>query len=558
MGMQKGDNMSVGALSTNFFGGSFYSTASKGKKTDTAASFEVAVKKREGDERNNTKASSAANRGGGAVPYTRCITANIKTQEMLASQSEDGEMIYSYQASEQKFQIMIKSDGTDKSYTIKGTLENGEEFEREFDPYNVAPEYADFPEFSALCLYIQQTDETANLLANDYFTNGDIFEKKDYLSMLEQFPSSAEFSSQESLIRCALDLVDALHGFLSQRMGLTDAASSENIDALFTDRDSESSSSIKESVITRHTEFTDPDTGASVPVDIRYTVGYSENGISCKEVTDVGGKSSERELWTVEYEKPGDETKVRKFLEGFSEDDRLTFATQEHFWRDFLEDDFDIDGFRAFYDSTDNGRIDIEAALDEGKSLRETLTEPNADYFNNNSFVGHVWTEQEMWDNWNARIEASQRSARANGSDIEPPTETMITSNNKARNYRDQAFQYVGRNAPDRVKQAWLDAADEIGIDGQGITGAGTLDHIPQFMIQRFIREYNGYDPDDLLGRTVGSAMKAARDAIYSLDHPLEPDSTRSADVRRAREREREFYVRFLEKLNGRMDYDYF
>ena len=480
--------MSVGALSTNFFGGAFYSTASKGKKTDTAVSFEVAVKNQVGDERNNTKASSAANRGGGAIPYTRCITANIKTQEMLASRSEDGEMIYSYQSSEQEFRILIDSDGTNKSYRIKGTLENGEEFEREFDPYNVDMEYTDLPEFSALCLYIQQTDETADLLANDYFTNGDIFEKKDYLSMLEQLPSSAAFSSQESLIRCALDLVDALHGFLAKRMGLTDATSPENIDALFTDRDSENSSSIKESVITRHTEFTDPDTRASVPVDIRYTTSYSENGISCKEVTDVGGKSSERELWTVEYGNPADETKVRKFLEGFSKDDRLTFATQERFWRDFLEDDFDIEGFRAFYASTDNGRIDIEAVVDEGKSLRETLTEPNADYFNNQSFIGHVYTEQELRDRWNSGIETNKKTSEINEAESATNDEPLWHWRDGISGFNAEVYRNNGSDTEYTIRLRYDNGREEeriVDVDKMDASDCNVVDlHVKMFHLQ--------------------------------------------------------------------------
>lgn len=185
--------------------------------------------------------------------------------------------------------------------------------------------------------------------------------------------------------------------------------------------------------------------------------------------------------------------------------------------------------------------------------MRESLTEPYAEYVNNNHFVGRVFTEQEMWDNWYAKIEASQRDVKARGTGIEPPTETIITDNNdRTRSMREQAFRSIGKNAPESVKKAWLDAAEEIGIDGQGLTAAGTLDHIPQFMIQRFIRQYNGYDPDDVLGSSISTAIQAAQDAIYSLDHPLEPNSTRSAEVIRAREKEKEFYQRFIAILNSK------
>ena len=57
-------------------------------------------------------------------------------------------------------------------------------------------------------------------------------------------------------------------------------------------------------LITRHTEYKDPETDKKVPVDIRYTTSYSDSGISCTERSDVGGKVSERSLWTLEYDNP--------------------------------------------------------------------------------------------------------------------------------------------------------------------------------------------------------------------------------------------------------------
>lgn len=58
--------------------------------------------------------------------YTRCITASIKTKEMLAHDS-DGQTVFSYQEEEKSFSIYINSDGKDKTYTIKGIDENGQE-----------------------------------------------------------------------------------------------------------------------------------------------------------------------------------------------------------------------------------------------------------------------------------------------------------------------------------------------------------------------------------------------------------------------------------------------
>lgn len=182
--------------------------------------------------------------------------------------------------------------------------------------------------------------------------------------------------------------------------------------------------SVRESVVTRHTEYTDPETNEKVPVDIRYTTSYSKDGIVCGKRSDVGGKLSARELWSLSFESPGDYKKVQDFLKSFSNDERLTFATQESFWKDFLQDDFDIDGFREFYDSTDNGRIDIEKAMSEGRTLRETLTAQNAEYLNNSHFVGKVYSEEELQPSWykNGKIQINEVY------DASVPRETRITS----------------------------------------------------------------------------------------------------------------------------------
>ena len=103
----------------------------------------------------------------------------------------------------------------------------------------------------------------------------------------------------------------------------------------------------------------------------------------------------------------------------------MTFATQKSFWNDFLQDDFDIEGFRAFYDSTDNGRIDIEKAMSEGRTMRETLTAQNAEYLNNNHFVGKVYSEEDLQPSWykNGQIQLSEVY------DPSVPRSTRITSN---------------------------------------------------------------------------------------------------------------------------------
>jgi len=504
---------------------------------------------------------------GDPAAYTRCITANIKTKEAYAQQNSNGEVIYSYRETEQSFNIIINSDGKDKTYTITGIDENGEEFERAFDPYDLDPKDMDYPEFAAMCMYIRQTDETADLIASSYFTDTSyfdgIFDRGDRVSLLGQY--AEEYGDTEpSLANLANKIFDAINTFFDRTMresgfydeafsllfaDLDDIETQEKISAIkngYTYSDT-TTDAVSETIVSKHNQYTDPDTEEIVPVNIKYITAYTDQGISCKEISDVGGKISQRDLWSLSYDSPDSYEKVQEFLKSFSKDQNLTFAPQEKFWKDFMKDDFDIDGFRAYYDSTDNGKIDVEKALQEGRKLGDILTEPYAEYINNTHFIGKVFTEQEMWDNWNSQIEANQRALGINSTGDKMPTDSA----DKVRAMREKAFLGIGKNASENVKKAWLDAADEIGMDGQGFSSTGTLDHIPQFMIQRFIRQYNGYDPDDVMGSTISSAIQAAQNAIYSLDHPLEPYSTRSSKVIAAREKERAFYERFIEKLMG-------
>jgi len=155
-----------------------------------------------------------------STPYTRIITAKIKTEEMTATIASNGEMIYSYSASEQSFQICIESDGENKTYKITGIDKDGNPFEKEFDPYEVDPENADLPEFSALCMYIQQTDETADLLADDYFKTDDILEKRNYFGLLGDFANTSIFDRVQSMIDCANRLLDEIGRIMDVRAGI--------------------------------------------------------------------------------------------------------------------------------------------------------------------------------------------------------------------------------------------------------------------------------------------------------------------------------------------------
>ena len=119
----------------------------------------------------------------------------------------------------------------------------------------------------------------------------------------------------------------------------------------------------------------------------------------------------------------------------------------------------------------------------------------------------------------------------------------------KATDYDEKAFDMVGPNAPQEVKDAWMDAAKEVNANGMGIRSNGMMSHISQMMVQRLNKQLKGETENfDILGNTVESAIQATKQALYDLEHPR-VYTPRSMEVQQARIKEGEFYRAFLEKL---------
>ena len=115
--------------------------------------------------------------------------------------------------------------------------------------------------------------------------------------------------------------------------------------------------------------------------------------------------------------------------------------------------------------------------------------------------------------------------------------------------FDEKAFDMIGSNAPQDVKDAWMEAAKEVNANGLGIKGNGMLSHISQMMVQRLNKQMKGEDDVDnidILGNTTESAIQATKQALYDLDHPKEY-VPKSIEVQRVCMKEREFYVAFLE-----------
>ena len=118
------------------------------------------------------------------------------------------------------------------------------------------------------------------------------------------------------------------------------------------------------------------------------------------------------------------------------------------------------------------------------------------------------------------------------------------------RDYDEEALESVGANAPKSVKDAWMEAAKETGANGLGWTSNGII--VTEMHVQQFLNWYWGGKEGrayDVLGSSVESAIQAAQQALYSFDHPLEPNKVMSIEERQYHMKERQFYVAFLENL---------
>lgn len=108
-----------------------------------------------------------------------------------------------------------------------------------------------------------------------------------------------------------------------------------------------------------------------------------------------------------------------------------------------------------------------------------------------------------------------------------------------------EVFDKAAPEAPLIVKNAWMNAAKETGyLEG------GKMNHISQLTVRRLTNQLNGVeDYQNVFGNSVSSALQAAKELLYDLEHPLTPESERSESVRMYRKQEKEFYRKFIEKL---------
>ena len=124
------------------------------------------------------------------------------------------------------------------------------------------------------------------------------------------------------------------------------------------------------------------------------------------------------------------------------------------------------------------------------------------------------------------------------------------TENNEVKDNTAIDFSRFAPNAPEEVKQAFMEAAEENGY--YEYSGKGKMNYISQILVRQVENRQNGVENyTDVFGGSVASALQAAREMLYDLENPLMPDNQRSEEVIKYREKEKEFYRAFIEKLEG-------
>ena len=359
--------MSIGALFTKQWNGSFYGNNPKSSAKGEASAFQWLASA--APELMNPGKREEPVKAEASLSYSRRITADFRTEMLTASRNENGKVCYSYEASRQKFEVIINVNGDERNYLIKGTDNEGNPFEKEFDPYDIDPENADYTEFTALCLYIQKTDRYADDVMRNFAQPKNILEKTNYVGVLFAWSIEQAQSGNMQSFEDARRLIVAIQEFTFSRREIELPVPEELIDLLFVERDEE------------------------------------EEKAAAEEKSDT------------------------------------------YYW--------------------------------------------------------------------------------------------------------ERAFDSIGKNAPESVKQAWLDAAAVVGTDGMGTAKNGMMDHISQLMVQRLLKIYRWESADDILGSSVQSAIKAIDKALYDLEHPLDGNHGRTPEQMKKREIEKKFYQVFLKRLHA-------
>lgn len=122
--------------------------------------------------------------------------------------------------------------------------------------------------------------------------------------------------------------------------------------------------------------------------------------------------------------------------------------------------------------------------------------------------------------------------------------ENRIREEDKVLTRQRDYFEY----APEGVMTAWKAAMKETGINGFGLDESGKMTHISQAMLARLFTDSG----QSIFGNSLDSAIRFAERAVQNLSNQelLNEDSV---VVRQEKEKERQFYMVFAEKLREQL-----
>jgi hypothetical protein len=128
-----------------------------------------------------------------------------------------------------------------------------------------------------------------------------------------------------------------------------------------------------------------------------YSTYFTEEGIFCMRSRPNSSRNTL--VWQIPFKDNEQADDALDFIKKFPESDELIFSSKEYFWQDFLGGKLDRDSFKEFYDWTDHGHVQINKS-DDGQLMssfnRNKIRDPNAAYFNDNSFVAYAWTYEDI------------------------------------------------------------------------------------------------------------------------------------------------------------------
>ena len=121
------------------------------------------------------------------------------------------------------------------------------------------------------------------------------------------------------------------------------------------------------------------------------------------------------------------------------------------------------------------------------------------------------------------------------------------TENDEVKDNTTIDFSRFAPNAPEEVKQAFMEAAEETGYnEGE------RMDYLSQVFIHQVENRQNGVtNYTDVFGGSVASALQAAREILYDLENPLMPIIQRGENAAKYIEQEKEFYRSVIDKLEN-------